>query len=436
MSNRRVESFGDSLVRLYQKPNSRFYVMTVTIQVTDACNLACSYCYQINKNTHVMPVEIGKEFLDIILTRSKGFNEYCPYPLDGLIVEFIGGEPFLAIDLIEELTDYLIDRMVELNHPLLNKFKISICSNGVLYFTPKVQAYLRKHLNHLSFGISIDGNKELHDTCRVFPDGSGSYDIAIAGVKHFTEVLGGYMGSKMTLAPENVRYTFDAVKNLIDLGYNEINLNCVFEEGWTLEHAKILYSQLKQVADYLVDNNLDDQIYLSIFNQRLFRPINSLSNENWCGGTGKMLAVDWKGDIYPCLRYMESSIGTQVKPLIVGNVKDGIFITNEQRDCIKCLQSITRRSQSTDECFYCPIAEGCAWCSAYNYQCFGTADKRATYICIMHKARALANAYYWNKKFRKEHSNKRMKLWIPEDWALEIIDQDEWDMLKQMEGAE
>ena len=53
------------------------------------------------------------------------------------------------------------------------------------------------------------------------------------------------MGSKMTIAPQNVSYVYEAVKNLIELGYKEINLNCVFEEGWTSEHAKILYNQLK-----------------------------------------------------------------------------------------------------------------------------------------------------------------------------------------------
>ena len=104
---------------------------------------------------------------------------------------------------------------------------------------------MRKYFNFISLSISIDGNKELHDACRVFPDGSGSYDIAISAVKHYTQVLGGAMGSKMTIAPQNVAYVFNAVKNLIDLGYKEINLNCVFEEGWTAEHAKILYNQLK-----------------------------------------------------------------------------------------------------------------------------------------------------------------------------------------------
>ena len=430
----KIQSFSDSLERLFRIPNNN--IINATIQVTDACNLCCTYCYQINKHHHVMDFETGKQFIDILLNKEKGLDRYYTGDIEGLTLEFIGGEPFIAIDLINQLTEYLIDQLIQRQSPLLNRFKISFSSNGTLYFDPRVQEYLKKYFNFISLSISIDGNRELHDACRIFPDGSGSYDIAISAVKHYTQILGGSMGSKMTIASQNVSYVYEAVKNLIELGYKEINLNCVFEEGWTSEHAKILYNQLKQLSDYIIDNDLTEDIYVSMFEQRFFRPMSPEQNNNWCGGTGKMIAVDYKGDIYPCLRYMESSLGDDIKPPIIGNLKDGIMVTDEQKHCVECLKAITRRSQSTDECFYCPIAEGCAWCSAYNYQCFGTADKRATYICIMHKARALGNAYYWNKKFRKEHSNKRMKLWIPKDWALEIIDQDEWNMLKQMEGAE
>ena len=52
----------------------------------------------------------------------------------------------------------------------------------------------------------------------------------------------------------------------------------------------------------------------------------------------------------------------------------------------------------------------------------------------MHKARALANAYYWNKVYRISDPNKRFKIWIPEEWALEIIDEDEWKLLKWLES--
>lgn len=372
----------------------------------------------------------------MVLTGSKGFSDYfSPDNTEGIIFEFIGGEPFLEVELMDQITDYLIQRMVELDHPWLNRYRLSICSNGVLYFDPRVQAYLKKHAHHLSFSISIDGNKQLHDSCRVFPDGTGSYDLAMKGVRHWKEELHGFMGSKMTLAPSNIMYTSEAVESLIESGYDEIFLNCVYEEGWTLEHAKILYSELKKVADYVLENNLFEEIYLSIFEEHFFHPKKEDDLENWCGGTGKMISCDWKGDIYPCIRYMESSLGTDQKPMTIGNVRDGMMQTCEHKDCVACLRNVDRKTQSTEECFKCPIAEGCSWCSAYNYQKFGTVDHRATFICIMHQARALANAYFWNKGYRLKHQHKRHKLWIPEDWALKIISPDEWAMLKELEAA-
>lgn len=405
---------------------------TATIQVTDACNLACTYCYQINKCTHSIDLETGEKFIDDLLTGV--YDNYGDYAnAQGIILEFIGGEPFLEIDKISHFTDYFIQRMVDLNHKWLHRFRISICSNGVLYFNPKVQEYIKKHAKHLSFSISIDGNKELHDACRVFPDGSGSYDIAISAVEHYMKTYDIDMGSKMTIAPGNVQYVFEAVKGLIDKGYIEINLNCVYEEGWTAEHALVLYEQLKLLADYLLENDLQDKLYISIFESSYFHPKNPEDVQNWCGGTGSMISVDWKGDIYPCIRYMESSLGPDIKPLIIGNVRTGTLVTPDQCSIDQCLKCVNRRTQSTDECFNCPIAEGCSWCSAYNYQCFGTVDKRATYICIMHKARCLANAYYWNKYYILNGSNERFKLWIPDEWALEIIDENELNLLKFFE---
>jgi hypothetical protein len=38
----------------------------------------------------------------------------------------------------------------------------------------------------------------------------------------------------MTLCPDNINYTFDALTNLINNGYKDIVFNCVFEKGWTV----------------------------------------------------------------------------------------------------------------------------------------------------------------------------------------------------------
>lgn len=753
---RQFEQYANMIGRLYPEliketddlSNVKTLSRTVTFQVTDDCNLACSYCYQINKGKRKMPFETAKKYIDLLLSGDKGFLEYInPETSPAITIEFIGGEPFLEIELIEQICEYFFNEAIRLEHPWAERHMFSICSNGIMYNDPRVQRFLKKYEKRISFSITIDGNKELHDSCRRFHDGSPSYDIASAAAKDWMS-RGNYMGSKITIAPENITHLFEALKHFIgEMGYNEVNCNCVYEEGWKPEHATELYWQLKKTADYLLENDYEQDVFVSIFDEYFFTPKPVHDVDNWCfragtmvhtidgsipieevtigtkvrtadgffndvravaqheakngvcisargmvdtfttmdhpyltkmegtygnptyrpveklnvgdlialdvperhkcmhtdidkhtaflmgaylihgayidddyvfvcrsytvylaiiealynvgipynvymdtseasiadsavwyvyliegfkyiskigtnkknfvipqellhvesdlldsfidgltcgdgdfifgvfnpsvlndiltilrirhlfydiselydhtdtlgliiggintkakntkmqyehidrygevcwvpiqqirpvdgwytvynmtvtvdhtfiangaivhncGGTGLMLSCDPDGYLYPCIRYMESSLGCDRPPYRIGHVDTGIGHIEEYDDHINCLNCIDRRSQSTDECFYCPIANGCSWCSAYNYQVNGTPDSRVTYICEMHKARALANAYLWAKIYAKRKIDKLYRIFIPEEWALKIIPKEEWEML-------
>ena len=421
---RENEEYGDSLNRYFYEENNKF-TRNITFQITDDCNLCCSYCYQHNKGHHKMPFEVAKKLIDEILTNDKSINSYVKSEKAiGIVLEFIGGEPFLEVDLIDKIIDYFIEKCIILHHPWIDRFRVSICSNGVLYFTPKVQEFIKKHQTHLSFTISIDGNKTLHDTCRVFPDGTGSYDLAIKAAKHYRKYYDAILSSKMTLSPDNINFVFPALINLWENEYNFIYCNCIYEKGWTIEHAKTLYYELKKVADYLLNNHLERIKGTSILNLDLSQQKN-ISDKNFCGGDGNMLAVDYKGDLYPCLRYMESSIGQNQSPYIIGNVNDGIGYNQQTKDMITGL-NVTYQSQSPQECIDCPVSSECGWCSALNYQEFGTINKRTTYTCLMHKARVLANYYYQNKM------GGNYPFLINKQDAIDIIGEDETNYLMEL----
>lgn len=51
----------------------------------------------------------------------------------------------------------------------------------------------------------------------------------------------------------------------------------------------------------------------------------------------------------------------------------------------------------------------------------------------MHKARVLAQCYHHNRLHLKDPSHEPKKMFIPEDWALEIVSRDEWEMLRALE---
>lgn len=404
------------------------YNFETTLHTYFANNVAVHNCYQHQKSNHSMPFDVAKKFIDMILDSDERTNTYITSTeSDGIILNFIGGEPWLEIDLISKVSDYFIGEVFRRKHPWAIKFCLNICSNGLLHFDPKVQAFIKRHKQHFHYNISIDGNKELHDSCRVDLAGHGTYDRAIAGVNDFRDTFKGKMSSKMTIAPGNIDKVFSAVSYMIESSnYRHINLNCVYEEGWTNEYANILYWELHKLTDWLFDNNLQDSVTLSIFSEHCAKPLDPSNDKNWCGGVGLMVAVDYKGDIYPCLRYMESSVADDVPAYIIGNIDDGINRKPEHCERIDCLKCVTRRSQSTDECFNCPIAMGCGWCSAHNYQTFGTVNKRTTFSCCMHKARSLANVYYWRRR------GVDLPMHCPKDWAVEIIGEEEYEKLNSM----
>ena len=426
------EEYQNFIGRLYHQdyPGLDHLVFDLTFQVCDDCCLNCSYCYQGFKGHHKMSFETAKKAIDQLLRADDDIKGYInSWEIPAVVINFIGGEPFLEIDLIDQITDYFVSKMIEMHHPWATKYRISISTNGILYFDPRVQEYIKKNQNVLGLSISIDGDKELHDSCRVFPDGSGSYEKAMEAVRHYMTHYNNEIGSKMTIAPGNVEYVYRAVVSMIKNGYKTINLNCVYEKGWELHHATTLYWQLKKLADYLLENDLWQEIYLSIF--YLHPGTKSESNENWCGGNGEMLALNWRGRYYPCLRYMEDSVGPN-KEYYIGDIEKGIGQDELTALRVKELRSITYQSQSPQECIDCGISTGCGWCTAYNYQEMGSVNKRATFICDMHYATVLASLYYFNSIYEKLGETYRLSFNGIEDKALAIIPKEEFEIIKEM----
>ena len=92
----------------------------------------------------------------------------------------------------------------------------SISINGTLYFTPSMQRFMTLFNGRVSLTLTLDGNKELHDACRRYPDGRPSYNIVAKATAHCQHVFGQATDTKLTIAPANVMYLAEAVKNLHD----------------------------------------------------------------------------------------------------------------------------------------------------------------------------------------------------------------------------
>mgnify|MGYP004694527695 FL=1 len=377
---------------------------SITFIVTKDCQLACKYCYLVGKNTKErMTWDVAKQAIDYILDHESDMSE------ESVIWDFIGGEPFLEIDLIDKICDYLKVEMFRRNHHWFNSYRFSFSTNGINYATDKVQYFIKKNHEHLSIGITIDGTKRKHDLNRIWKtaemeqgimpkpeEEQGSYDDVVKNIPLWLEQFPG-AGTKVTISSADIPYIKESVLHLYSLGIHEVNINCVFEDVWKDGDDKLFEQQLTELADAIIDGGYYTDFACSFFTEQMGKPMDCQNeNQNWCGA-GRMLAVDAEGNFYPCTRFAQYSLRSK-KAWIIGNVHNGI-----DKNRLRPFLTLDRCTQSTDECINCEVASGCAWCQGENYDAADTPTvyQRSTAICKMHKARVRANNYYWNKLYRK-----------------------------------
>ena len=157
---------------------------TITFIVTKDCQLACKYCYLVGKNNKErMSWETAKKAIDYILSHPEDFPE------KDVVWDFIGGEPFLKIDLIDKICDYIKIEMFRKNHHWFNSFRFSFSTNGINYNNEKVQRYIKKNKDRISIGITIDGTRQKHDMNRIYKNTFsndkeiGSYDDVVRNIR-------------------------------------------------------------------------------------------------------------------------------------------------------------------------------------------------------------------------------------------------------------
>ena len=342
-----------------------------------------------------MSFDVAKSAIVYILDHEDDFPE------KSVIWDFIGGEPFLEIDLIDRIVDYLKIEMYRRNHHWFDSYRFSFSTNGLNYHTDKVQSFIEKNLTHLSIGITIDGTQQKHDLNRIYKtnnpnDEKGSYKDVVRNIPLWLNQFP-HAGTKVTISSDDIPYIKESVIHLFSLGIHEVNINCVFEDVWKEGDDKLFEDQLLDLADAIIDEGWYEENACSFFSEQIGKPLDpKRNNQNWCGA-GMMLAIDAAGNFYPCTRFAAYSLRSK-KPIIIGNVSDGI-----NKNLLRPFLTLDRTTQSPQQCIDCEVASGCAWCQGENYDAArtNTIYERSTAICLMHKARVRANNYYWNKLYRK-----------------------------------
>ena len=171
--------------------------MTIIFQVTYNCNLRCSYCYQPKTNHKVLAFDDAKVFINelfkfIKTKKSKIFEpwvtDYSTWVSDDFTLEFIGGEPFLYPELINNIVGYFYQSCINnLTLDIWERTTISINSNGTLYQVPAVKEFINRYSDKIVLGTSFEGVEECHNLERKTAGGIGSFNLVAKNVDTIRE---------------------------------------------------------------------------------------------------------------------------------------------------------------------------------------------------------------------------------------------------------
>lgn len=333
---------------------------TVTLTLTQSCNLSCTYCYEQHKSNKKIDISTAKNIIDFELSHSSGF--------DNLELDLFGGEPFLEFDLVKEISEYVFEKKADI------PCTVFASTNGTLVHG-EIQSWLKEHKGVFICGLSLDGTREMHNLNR-----SNSYGMIDLNffLKMYPE-----QAVKMTISRETLPFLAEGIIELHKKGFL-ISCNLAYEIDWSSPlNGSVLQRELEKIIAFYLENPHIEPC--SMLDTRI-SPIGFEIEDalRYCGAGIQMRSYDVDGQAYPCQFFMPLSIGEKQAAL----AKDLQF----PRD-------ILPKEFLDDKCKDCVIRSICPNCFGANYVSTGNLYSRDDNMCHLTKIMIRACSYFRAKQW-------------------------------------
>lgn len=166
-------------------------VKSLSLNVAQACNLSCSYCYadegRFGGAARLMPERVAEDAIDRLIADAP--------PESDLLVGFMGGEPFINQRLVHAATRYAARAADRAGH----RVRFSITTNATL-IGDEDAALLADY--PFAVTVSLDGTRASNDGQRRRRNGRGSaYDAAITGLARLAATRPLHLSARATVTP-------------------------------------------------------------------------------------------------------------------------------------------------------------------------------------------------------------------------------------------
>jgi len=280
-------------------PTTTHYIKAMCLHMAHACNLACEYCFVRAWDKQLMSFEIGKAAIDFLLANCG--------PRRNLDIDFFGGEPLLAWDVIKQLVTYARSREEETG----KHFRFTLTTNGVLINDDVIDFCNREMANVV---LSLDGRKDTHDRLRKTHDGRGCYDMVVPNFQRLVQVRdskGYYI--RGTFTHHNTDFSQD-ILHMAELGFRELSLEPVVPHDFSADDLQRVLHEYEALALNMAHSDYSFYHYtLNLQHGPCY-----YKRTAGCGVGTEYLAVTPAGEFYPCHQFVGNA------DFVMGNVREGI----------------------------------------------------------------------------------------------------------------
>jgi len=308
-------------------PPEGFPLTTMVLNVTNRCNLACTYCYEYGEDKIVDTTFGGqpKFMLDETARQSVEFllEESGDLPVAHLT--FFGGETLLNFPVLQDTVAYARRRAAEVG----KRIEFSLTTNATL-LRPDIIEWLAD--NEIGVTVSIDGPKEMQDRMRVFHSGRGSYDTVQPKIRellrrHRTRPI----GARVTLTRENldIRRIFTHLTE--EMGFWEVGFAPVTTDpnrDYSIEDEGLddMLARFGELARDWLEAAVENRHHgFSNVKDTLEEIHKGVSKAYPCGAGLGLMGVSTAGDVGLCHRFAGSEEHR------FGSVTEGIDRTGQRR---------------------------------------------------------------------------------------------------------
>lgn len=305
---------------------------TLTLNVTQQCNLRCKYCFVEKRDSAFMTEKVAKKAVDFILQ----FED-----LKRIGVAFYGGEPLLIFPVVKSAMEYAFKEAEKKGIPV----KYQITTNGTL-LTDEIINFLTDY--PVDVMVSMDGPASIHDAMRVTRQGEKTHAVVLKNLQKLLDAEGKHRVSVSGVVTNQGRLK-DMYEYLSQFPLWDVKLSYVryLDESEAKKYA--LSSRQKQV--YLEDmrwlaQQCTDSILKGVrppfynFENIILQLWRHVKRGYFCLAGLRQFGISSRGDIYPCgpsANLGEWKLGTLKEGLDQTLVNTWTAHTSfEKDDCNQC----------------------------------------------------------------------------------------------------